>query len=243
MAHHTVFELRRYRLHPNTRETLIATFDQAFIETQESTGMCVVGQFRDIDDPDAFVWVRSFVDMAARAVALRAFYTGPAWTENRSVANATMVNSDNVLLLRPTGSSVPFAGQRNTRPPTGATALPPGLIIVTTCSLAPGTEGAFADDFDQKARPLMEAAGARIDATFATNHSRNSFPALPVREGETVFVWFASFADEQAYDRYEGNLGRSDIWLDDVFPLLDGLVWRKMDVARLKPTARSLYVW
>jgi quinol monooxygenase YgiN len=243
MTDHTVFELRRYRLRPNTRDALIATFDHALVETQESTGICVVGQFRDLDDPDAFVWVRSFADMDARAVALQAFYTSQSWAENRSVANATMVNSDNVLLLRPTGSAVPFARMGNTRPPRHATAVPPGLVVVTSCSLAPGTEGKFADDFDQRARPLMEAAGARIDATLATDHSPNGFPRLPIREGETVFVWFASFAHEQAYDRYTDKLGRSATWINDVFPLLDEQVWRKMDVARLKPTARSLYVW
>jgi quinol monooxygenase YgiN len=243
MVDHTVFELRRYRLRPNTRDALIATFDHALVETQESTGICVVGQFRDLDDPDAFVWVRSFADMDARGVALQTFYTSPSWAENRSVANATMVNSDNVLLLRPTGSAVPFARMRNTRPPRHATAVPPGLVVVTSCSLAPGTEGTFADDFEHNARPLMEAAGARIDATFATDHSPNSFPRLPIREGEPVFIWFASFADEQAYERFTDKISRSATWIDDVFPLLDGQVWRKMEVARLKPTARSLYTW
>lgn len=243
MADHTVFELRRYRLRPNTREALIATFDHALVETQESAGIGVLGQFRDVDDPDAFVWVRSFADMDARTLALQAFYTGSAWIENRSVANATMVNSDNVLLLRPVGTTAPFPQIRNTRPSSDATAIPPGLIVVTVCSLAPGTEAAFADDFDQKARPMMEAAGARIDATFATEHRHNDFPRLAIREGETVFIWFTSFADEQAYDRYTDKLGKSATWIDEVFPLLDGQVWRKMEAARLKPTARSLYVW
>jgi quinol monooxygenase YgiN len=243
MADHTIFELRRYRLRPNTRDALIAIFDHALVETQESTGICVTGQFRDLDDPDAFVWVRSFADMDARAVALQAFYTSPSWAENRSVANATMVNSDNVLLLRPTGSNAPFEKIRTTRPPRDATVILPGLTVVTTCSLAPGTDRAFSDDFDQKARPLMEAAGARIDATLATEHGRNSFPCLPVREGETAFVWFASFADEQAYETYTDKISRSGTWINEVFPLLDGQVWRKIEAARLKPTARSLYVW
>ena len=51
-----VVELRRYALHPDDRETLIELFDRELVETQEAVGMDVLGQFRDLDDPDSFVW-------------------------------------------------------------------------------------------------------------------------------------------------------------------------------------------
>jgi hypothetical protein len=38
--------------------------------------MAVVGQFRDTDDPDHFVWLRGFPDMETRAEALGRFYHG-----------------------------------------------------------------------------------------------------------------------------------------------------------------------
>jgi hypothetical protein len=80
---HSVLELRQYTLHPGRRDTLITLFDREFIEPQEEVGMRVVGQFRDLDDPDRFVWIRSFPDMAARAESLAAFYGGPIWAAHR----------------------------------------------------------------------------------------------------------------------------------------------------------------
>jgi hypothetical protein len=70
-------ELRRYTLHPGTRDTLIELFDREFIETQEAVGMTPIGQFRDIDDPNQFVWLRGFRDLATRARGLAEFYGGP----------------------------------------------------------------------------------------------------------------------------------------------------------------------
>lgn len=56
-------------------------------------------QFRNADDPDAFVWLHGLRDMASRARGLQAFYGGPVWAAHRNAANATMIDSDNVLLL------------------------------------------------------------------------------------------------------------------------------------------------
>ena len=78
----------------------------------------MLGWFRDIEDPDAFVWLRGFADMEARARALQAFYRGAVWHEHREAANATMVDFDNVLLLGAAGelslrpSGVPATGCR-----------------------------------------------------------------------------------------------------------------------------------
>jgi hypothetical protein len=96
-----VIELRQYTLRPRQRDVLIDLFDREFVETQGSVGMRVMGQFRDLDDPNRFVWLRGFADMASRALGLEAFYGGPVWAAHRDAANATMIDSDNVLLLRP----------------------------------------------------------------------------------------------------------------------------------------------
>src|SRR5688572_17214164 len=98
---HTVLELRQYTLHPGKRDVLIDIFERNFVEGQEAHGMRIIGQFRDLDSPDRFVWMRSFPDMRARAAALNGFYFGPVWQGHRNAANPTMVDSDNVLLLRP----------------------------------------------------------------------------------------------------------------------------------------------
>jgi quinol monooxygenase YgiN len=96
-----VVELRQYKLHPGRRDELIELFEREFVHTQEAVGITVLGRYRDLDDPDRFVWLRSFPDMPARKAALEAFYGGPVWREFRDRANATMIDSDDVLLLTP----------------------------------------------------------------------------------------------------------------------------------------------
>ncbi|MGW4610216.1 NIPSNAP family protein [Streptomyces sp. NPDC004532] len=96
----SIVELRQYTLHPGARETLIELFEREFVIGQQSVGITVGGRFRDLDDPNRFVWLRAFPDMTRRRRSLEAFYTGPVWREHREAANATMIDSDDVLLLR-----------------------------------------------------------------------------------------------------------------------------------------------
>ena len=112
-----VVELRQYTLQPGQRDVLIDLFDRELVETQEAAGMAILGQFRDLDEPDRFVWLRGFDGMTSRAQALARFYGGPAWKTHSAHANATMIDSDNVLLLRPatahSGFPTPAAARYN----------------------------------------------------------------------------------------------------------------------------------
>ncbi|OBZ95696.1 hypothetical protein ADU59_10020 [Pararhizobium polonicum] len=242
METHTVFELRRYRLLPAGREPLIGLFDREFVEPQEALGMRVEGEFRDLEDPDAFVWVRSFRGMEARTEALRSFYSGPIWKTHGPAANATMLNSDNVLLLKSAGALQPFAHNLHRQQETGRLDAK-GIVIVNSCSLAPATEGDFADFFFDRALPVIQAAGARVDAVFVTEQSMNGFRRLPVREGETVLVWFECHENEASVSRYQEQLRRNADWTNEIYPRMDSLCWRKIETARLAPTSRSLCAW
>src|SRR4051812_33116250 len=104
-----IVELRQYTCHKGGRDKLIALFEREFIAPQDALGARVIGIFRDEDDPDRFVWLRGFDSMAARKTALTAFYGGPVWKAHRDTANATMLDSDNVLLLHPAGAGGGFA--------------------------------------------------------------------------------------------------------------------------------------
>jgi hypothetical protein len=86
-----VVELRQYSLHPGTRDRFIELFDREFVESQEALGSWVIGQFRDLDDPDRIVWLRGFRDMPARGKALTAFYGGSVWQAHRDAANAAII--------------------------------------------------------------------------------------------------------------------------------------------------------
>jgi hypothetical protein len=89
-AENTVFELRQYTLYGGQRDTLISLFEKNFIESQEAVGAHVVGTFRDLDDPDRFVWLRGFRDMPARQQSLQDFYgSSAAWSAHKNEANAS----------------------------------------------------------------------------------------------------------------------------------------------------------
>src|SRR5262249_31596125 len=103
-----VVELRQYALKPQQRDVLINLFDEHFVESQEAVGMTVIGQFRDRGNADRFVWLRGFRDMESRNENLTAFYEGPVWAAHRTEANSTMIDSDNVLLLKPARPDLAF---------------------------------------------------------------------------------------------------------------------------------------
>ena len=211
----TVIELRRYTLHPGRRDELIELFDREFVESQEALGMRVFGQFRDLDAPDRFVWVRGFEDMSSRVAGLTAFYSGPVWRAHGKAANATMIDSDDVLLLRPLGPG--FAVDERLRD-----VEPASLVLATICH--PHTPEGFAPLLAELPA-LLEKAGATLLGQLETEPAANNFPALPVRTGEHVFVWLASFRDEQAIAEWAG-----------LEPELPARVTR----LRLAPTPRSL---
>lgn len=192
-----VIELRQYTLHPGKRDVLIDLFEREFVEGQESVGMTLIGQFRDLDDPDRFVWLRGFPDMEARRRALEAFYFGPVWQANRDMANPTMIDSDNVLLLRPLDESAGFIlGERE---PRGASGAGPGRVVAGVHTLS-GPDDPLPDRFRNEAAPALRNAGAASVALLITDASPNTFPRLAVREDERVLVWFAAFADRAAAD-------------------------------------------
>src|SRR5712692_9399548 len=88
-----VLELRQYILHPGRQELFADLFDRVFADPRDANGMTVVGQFRDLDRPDRFVWMRGFQTMAARAQELAAFYDSDLWHAHRSDANASIADS------------------------------------------------------------------------------------------------------------------------------------------------------
>ncbi len=156
-----IFELRQYTLHPGRRDELIELFERELIVPQEEAGMRILGQFRDLDDPDRFVWMRSFTDIDARRDALTRFYGGPIWKAHRDAANATMIDSDDVLLLRLVD---PLRG------------LPHTARVTTIYSFV-----RLVDSDVVRSMP---------SAWFRTEYAENSYPALPVR-ADNVIVTFA----------------------------------------------------
>ncbi|MEV6862449.1 NIPSNAP family protein [Streptosporangium subroseum] len=235
-----VIELRQYTLRPGQRDLLIDLFDREFVESQEEVGARVVGQFRDEDNPDRFVWIRAFSTMQARREALTAFYVeGSAWKTHGPAANATMLDSSNALLLRPADPHSGFPEPASARPPRGAHARPSSRIVATIYPLNAPADKEFIQFFSDRVTPLMaETAGAPL-AIFQTEHAENTFPRLPVRLGENLFVWFSSFADSDRHREHTERLAQSAEWNESVLPELSARLSAPPQNLRLAPTARS----
>ena len=227
-----IVELRRYTLRPGMRETLIDLFDRHFVEPQEEVGMKVIGQFRDLDVADTFTWVRGFPSMSARALGLSAFYGGPVWRAHRQAANATMLDSDDVLLLRPARSGSGFH-LPSERP---ATVDPDqGVVEATIVPVHPTATAETLACVDDEVRSVVTSSGGHLLACFVTETAANNFPALPIREGVHVAVWFSGFGPETAYDRSPHGAAVTRR-VANTAPELSG----EPEVLRLRPTPRSL---
>lgn len=235
----SVVELRQYITYPGMRDTLVHLFEERFIESQEAVGIRVLGQFRDVNDPDHFTWVRGFDGMDARKKALGEFYYGALWHANSAAANATLYDNDNVLLLRPASAGAGFAYDPGRRPAMGA-AGPASFVVAHIYYFAHDVTPEFAGFFDRSLMPLFERHGARVLARLVSEKSANTFGRLPVRENVNVFVWFAGFPDRAAYDAYLGGLGQDRRWRGEWFGQLRKRLAREPELLMLTPTARSL---
>jgi hypothetical protein len=177
-----IVELRQYTLRPRQRDVLIELFDREFVEPQEELGMAILGQFRDLDDPNRFVWLRAFPDLETRAERLQSFYSGSTWRTHAATANATMVDVDNVLLLRPATPDSGFALPAERR------AWPNDSTLVATIHYR---DRPFDAEFVEHFQRTADERSVDPIALLWTEYGENGFPALPVRTGIHAFVWFA----------------------------------------------------
>jgi len=178
--------------------------------------------------------------MPSRAQALKDFYSGPVWKTHREAANATMIDSDNVLLLCPVQPTSGFSFGNKERARVGANKTRSELIVATIYYFDAPVDAAFVEFFERTVKPAVIGSGATVLAYFVTEHSENTFPALPVREGENVFVWLARFSDPAAYERHIAALTQSLHWRDEISKELARRLKREPEILKLSPTTRSL---
>ena len=233
-----VVELRQYLMQPGQRDELIMLFEREFLETQEDQGMAVLGTFRDLDRQDWFVWLRGFAGMASRHRGLEAFYRGPVWARHRTAANATMIDSDDVLLLRPLVPYRPLAGVASSRPAVGS-AQPQSLVVVTIWPSATAVDDDLRTILRERVDPMLAESGSTTVALLETEPAVNTFPGLPVREGEHVLVRIARYDDVAAYERHLGRLAQSAEW-PAAAEALATYTTGEPTTLRLEPTPRSI---
>jgi hypothetical protein len=200
-----VLELRQYTLHPGGRDVLAELFDHYFLDELAATGMHAPGLFADLDDPDRFVWLRGFPDMVARHQSLSDFYlTGQVWREHSAAANATMIDSDDVLLLRPVhlGPGYPAPGDE----PIAADEAEGGLVVDVQPLARLHEAGPHGESLVQHVRDVAEADGGEVLLVALTHPEPNDFPGLPVRD-EQVAVWLMRCPTPEVRSRVRERLG------------------------------------
>jgi hypothetical protein len=234
-----VVELRQYKIVHGRRDAFIDVFERELIEGQEDVGMRLVGQFRDLDDPDRFTWIRAFPDMARRWEALTAFYHGPIWEAHKGEANPLLEDNDNVLLLRPATPGSGFPVMRG-RTATGERPAGAGVVVASVHYLWKDPSEGFTKFFTEEMKPALEAARLPVIAAYVTEPTLNDFTRLPVRQSEKVFVWFTRVPSAQAHQDACARLAASEHWKLTIQPRLDDYEERQTQVLRLSPTDRSM---
>ena len=93
-----IVEVRSYRIKPGKRDEFIRLFESRAIEAQRSYGMNVTGPFLDVENPNKFVFLRSFPSLEERDRMKDAFYGGEVWKNELEAIAMPMLDSYDVIL-------------------------------------------------------------------------------------------------------------------------------------------------
>jgi hypothetical protein len=127
-----IVEVRSYRIKPGRRTEFIQFFETRAVPALRSHGMKILGPLLDLENPNKFVWLRSFPSLEERDRMKDAFYEGELWkNELEAIAMPTPQSYD--VILCETAPGYVFDGTRQepwrplrTRTPNG---LPPKWSI------------------------------------------------------------------------------------------------------------------
>jgi flavin-binding protein dodecin len=232
-----VIEFRRYTVKEGEREHFAEYFESYFPEAFQQMGAIAFGQFFERKNPVGFTWMRGFKNTDARAVINAGFYYGPLWREHAFTMNSLMVDSNNVLLLRPLS------------PERGVTVLPSvdpvaerkgaqGIVVAQIFAVKANSVDAFAQQAEATFAGYR-AAGAREAGVLVTLDAPNNFPQLPVRTDGPYLVWLGIVKDNQALETQFTPLAERSSQSFSATGLLRGAP----ELVVLDPTRRSRLRW
>jgi len=93
-----IVEVRSYRIKPGHRAQFIDLFETRAIPALRSHGMKVMGPLLDLENPNKFVWLRSFPSLAERDRMKDAFYGGELWKNELEALAMPLLESYDVIL-------------------------------------------------------------------------------------------------------------------------------------------------
>jgi hypothetical protein len=232
-----VIEFRRYIIKKGEREHFADYFESYFPEALQQMGAMVFGQFLERKNPVGFTWMRGFKNTDARAIINAGFYYGPLWKEHASTMNSLMVDSDNVLLLRPLSPSrgvLVLPAVDPIKEGNGAQ----GVVVAQIFAVKPNS----VDDFAQRAEETFASyrgTGAREAGVLVTLDAPNNFPQLPVRTDGPFLVWLGIVKDNKTLEtQFASQAERSMQSLSAT-----GLLRNAPELVVMDPTHRSRLRW
>jgi hypothetical protein len=93
-----IVEVRSYRIKPGRRAEFIRLFETRAVPALKAHGMEVTGPFLDVENPNKFVWLRSFPSLGERDRMKEAFYEGDLWKNELEAIAMPMLDSYDVIL-------------------------------------------------------------------------------------------------------------------------------------------------
>ena len=93
-----IVEVRSYRIKPGRREEFIKLFESRAIPALREYGMPVVGPMLDVENPNKFVFLRSFPSLAERDRMKDAFYGSELWKKELEPLAMPLLDSYDVIL-------------------------------------------------------------------------------------------------------------------------------------------------
>src|SRR5215472_7519797 len=93
-----IVEVRRYRIKHGRRAEFIQLFETRAVPALRSHGMKILGPLIDLENPNKFVWLRSFPSLEERDQMKNAFYEGDLWKNELEAIAMPLLESYDVIL-------------------------------------------------------------------------------------------------------------------------------------------------
>jgi len=230
-------EFRRYTVKEGERTHFAQYFESYFPEAFQQLGAIAAGSFFERKNQSGFTWIRGFHTIDDRAVVNAAFYYGPLWNEHRNTLNDLMIDSDNVMLLRPLSPERGVVVLPAVDPVTEAHGAE-GVVVAQIFAVKANGVEAFAKEAET-AFASYRATGAREAGVLVTLDVKNNFPQLPIRTDGPYLVWLGVLRDNQMLETAFTPVAERSL------PSLTatGLLRGAPELIVLDPTPRSRMRW
>jgi len=106
-----IVEVRSYRIKPGRRAEFIQFFETRSVPALRSHGMQILGPLLDLENPNKFVFLRSFPSLEERDRMKDAFYEVELWKNELEAIAMPMIESYDVILCE-TSPGYVFDGPR-----------------------------------------------------------------------------------------------------------------------------------